>query len=232
MKHKIIQVFNNGYVRLVDTMGNDLTVVNNARTSFDVEHEALTLSDEKLIRYLAINKHWSPFRSVMFQFQCQLPEIVTRQFYKHNVGIAYCEERQLDMHFSEMSQRYVVADKLGFWIPDKLRIQSKDNKQGSEEDTLGEIPQDLILEMKEFNEKAIELYHKLLDSKVCKEQARSILTTSFNTKFVCTMSLQAVVNFIKLRVHKHAQKEIQIVGQAMKDLCISTCPISFDALLD
>lgn len=226
-----IKVFNNGYVKLIDSLGDDLRVINCARQSFDVNHEALTLGDNKLIKYLAVNKHWAPFRHVMFTIQCQLPEIVTRQLYKHQVGIAYCEERQIDLPFSEMSGRYVEADKLGYWVPDELRVQSKDNKQGSITDHDHTIPQSLIDEMIEHNMKSIELYHKLLHNKVCKEQARSILTTSFNTKFTFTLSLQALVNFIKLRLHHHAQKEIQIVAQALYDLCYYICPISFDALL-
>ena len=175
----------------------------------------------------------SPFRHVQFTFMCQLPEIVTRQFYKHVVGIAYSEHgtREIDHAWNEVSGRYIEATKLGFWIPDALRLQSKSNKQGSVPDLGGVLGPNLIQDMIEHNERSEALYAKLIAAGVAKELARSVLTTSFNTKFIWTCSLQALVNFIKLRLHVHAQKEIQMVAEILLELARPICPISIDALL-
>lgn len=226
------KIFNNGYIELIDSMGNDLTVSNAARCSFDNYKTEFDDKDKKLIYYLAKNKHWAPFRHPQFQFLMKLPEIVTRQFYKHVVGIAYSEERTVDHAWSEVSQRYVEAHKLGFWIPDELRQQSKSNKQGSTSFEEGAAPNHLIEEMIDHNQKSIDLFQKLIQNGVCKEQARSILTTSFNTKFVWTCSLQALFNFLVLRDHPHAQKEIQEVAKVIKKLAYPICPISLDALFE
>lgn len=223
----------NGFIELVNSMGNDLTVVNAARCSFNKEKEHMDFSDEKLIKYLAKNKHWSPFRHVQFQFLCQLPEVVTRQFYKHVVGIAYCEERQLDHAWNEVSGRYIDATALGFWIPEEFRIQSKDSKQASERDLNETIDQNQWRDIFfEHQNACVDLYHKAINAGICKEQARSLLTTAFNTKFLWTCSLQALVNFIKLREHKHAQGEIQLVAGVLKELAYDVCPLSFEALLE
>jgi len=228
------KIFNNGFIELIDTMGSDLRCVNCARVSFDVNHEALELSDEKLIKYLAKNKHWAPFRHTQFTFMLQLPEIVTRQFYKHIIGCHYNEGgyEENSLSFSEVSGRYIKATKLGYWIPDKLRIQSPSNKQGSMEDSEGVLGQDLIDMMANHSKQSEELYDRLIAAGTCKEQARSVLPTSFNTKFIWTCSLQALVNFIKLRKHSHAQKEIQMVAEILEKLARHICPISFEALLN
>lgn len=229
----IMKIFNNGFIELVDSMGSDLRTANCARVSFDICKFDFDGKDEKLIQYLARNKHWSPFRHVQFTFQCTLPEIVTRQFYKHVVGIAYSEHgtREIDHAWNEVSGRYIEATKLGFWIPDPLRLQSPSNKQGSIPDLGGILGPNLIQDMVDHNERSEALYNKLIAAGVAKELARSVLTTSFNTKFIWTCSLQALINFIKLRLHVHAQKEIQMVAEVLLELAHPICPISIDALL-
>ena len=227
-----IGIFNNGFIELLGSFGDDLTVVNAARCSFNSQKSELDSSDEKLIKYLAKNSHFSPFRGVHFRFLCQLPEMIVRQIYKHAIGITYTECPINDSQWNEASFRYIDGTTMGYWIPDSLRIQSKSNKQGSLEDSEGILDQSLIEEMKAHNEASIALYKRLLDAKVCKEQARSILTTSFNTKFTWTLSLQALVNFLRLRLHKHAQKEIQEVAEILWKLSRPICPISIDALMN
>jgi thymidylate synthase (FAD) len=232
MNHE--KIFNNGFIELVDSMGNDLRVSNCARVSFDICKFDFDGSDEKLIKYLARNQHWSPFRHVQFTFMCQLPEIVTRQFYKHVVGVAYSEHgtREIDHAWNEVSGRYIEATKLGFWIPDKLRLQSPSNKQGSMDDLEGRLSPDLIEDMVRHCEESEALYGRLIAAGVAKEIARSVLPTAFNTKFIWTCSLQALVNFIKLRLHSHAQKEIQMVAEILLKLARPICPHSIDALLE
>ena len=111
-----INVLDKGFVEVVDSLGNDLTVVNSA---------------EKLVNYLAKHKHYSPFRHLQIQFHIKAPEFVMRQWYKHIVGIETTSNSSVKDHaWNEISGRYVQYQ--DFYEPDVWRKQSKDNKQASE----------------------------------------------------------------------------------------------------
>ena len=107
-------------VTYVDHMGSDLTVVNAARVSFDNESTKLITKDRKLIRYLAMNEHWSPFAHPQISLRVDAPVFVARQLAKHQVGFAW----------NEVSRRY-VSDDTEFYFPEKWRKKSDDIKQGS-----------------------------------------------------------------------------------------------------
>lgn len=232
-----------GFLELVDSMGDDLTVVNSARVSFakrsDWEYErssgeegvthtnlGLKEKDEKLIAYLAKHKHWSPFRHVMLQFHIKAPEMVGRQWYKHCVGADYTFK---DHAWNEVSGRYVEYEN-EFYIPKTFRTQSKDNKQASE----GEVrnQDDCHVAYAEGVRQAWSLYHRLLVKGVCKEQARGVLPVSFYTEFWWTASLQAVMNFISLRDHPHSQWEIRQYAIAMAEAVKQVVPIAGKYLLE
>ena len=124
-------VLDKGFIEVVDSLGNDLTVVNSARISFGKRKFEWDKSDEHLVRYLAKHKHFSPFRHLQVQFHIKAPEFVMRQWYKHVVGIETTSNSSTKDHaWNEISGRYVPVE--DYYTPDVFRAQSDDNKQASE----------------------------------------------------------------------------------------------------
>ena len=198
-----------GFVELVDKMGDSVSVVNAARVSFGKRHKGeLRDRDKKLIEYLWKNKHSSPFRHVYFTFHIKAPIFVLRQWQKHQVGST----------FNEISGRYVEF-KNSFYCPDEFRSPpSKDIKQGSG-DTLDEMTQKRVYNAYQFIvNTAHEVYKELLEMGVCKEQARMILPLSLFSECYWTVSLQALVHFLNLRLAKDAQSEIRFYAEAIKEI--------------
>ena len=215
-----IQVGNNGFVALVDKMGSDLSVVNAARVSMGKKHDVFSPDDEKLIYYLARELHTSPFRHAFLSFHVKCPLFVKGQFDKHQVGIS----------INTISGRYVqTAD--DWYIPSILRKSAANVKQGSTDEPVGN-QENLMGLMDKHYSASIALYETLLNSNVCREQARTVLPQGMNTEFYMSGSLQAFVHFIKLRTDSHAQREIQDYGFAFKELVEQNFPISMKALLE
>ncbi len=226
-----ITVLDHGFIELIDALGSDLTVVNAARVSFGKRKTEMSEGDKKLIRYLAEHQHWSPFRHVQIQFHCKVPEFVARQWYKHVVGIAYSEGQSIDHAWNEISLRYVNASEFEFYTPQGFRKQSEDNKQASTDELL-EDPGDLLKARYEAHcRSAFELYDDLVNAGVAKEQARGVLPLSLYTEFYWTASLQAIVNFIKLRKHPGAQYEIREYANAVESLTQKVVPIAYQSLM-
>lgn len=215
------EVLDKGFIEIIDKLGSDLTVVNSARVSFGKRKEKYDDNDRKLVRYLAKNKHWSPFRHMMVQFHVKAPEFVMRQWYKHVVGIETTSGSSTKDHaWNEISGRYVpVSD---FYKPDNWRKQSGDNKQASE----GSIEDQKTAN--EIFESAMEFilvsYQKLLDAGVAKEQARMLLPLNQYSEVYWTASFQAIMNFIDLRVEATAQWEIRQYALAMKEMMFEIFP--------
>ena len=206
-----IDVLDKGFVTLKDKLGDDLTVVNSARVSFGAESKEWSKKDDLLLEYLVMNRHDSPFRHVQLHFRLKAPEFVMRQWYKHVVGIGYTPMRDVDHAWNEISGRY--GRYIDFYIPNGWRKQSDDNKQASTD----ELVYTDLLQYGDFLKQAVELYEKLLDDGVAREQARMVLPVSFYTEVIWTTSLQAVLNFISLRDHPHAQWEIQEYAKALRE---------------
>lgn len=202
-------------------------VVNAARVSFGKQHETLDNSDKKLIEYLVKNKHDSPMRHVQLSFRIKAPEFVMRQWYKHIVGCTFTDFREVDHAWNEISGRYVEY-KDEFYFPDVFRKQSKDNKQATINENI-----ECVSEATEIYNHVVktsfESYNKLLELGVGREIARTILPLNFYTEVIWTASLQAVLNFISLRNHSHAQYEIQMYAKAIKELVHNVAPITMEA---
>lgn len=228
---KHIAVLDHGFVELIDSMGTDLTVVNSARVSFGKRKTALSEGDKKLIKYLAEHKHWSPFRHVQLQFHCKVPEFVARQWYKHVVGIAYTDSATVDHAWNEISLRYVDASEFNFYTPEGFRRQSENNKQASTDELVSDPNGQLLAEYNNHCQKSLDLYHRMLEHGVAREQARGVLPLNIYTEFYWTVSLQALVNFIQLRKHEGAQYEIRLFADALEKLTKQVVPVSFEALL-
>ena len=217
------QVLDKGFIEVVDSLGNDLTVVNSARVSFGKRKEKFDKSDERLVRYLAKYKHYSPFRHLQVQFHIKAPEFVMRQWYKHVVGIETTSNSSAKDHaWNEISGRYVPVE--DFYVPSIWRKQSDDNKQASE-GVLDDLQQKRMSSV--FNEymRQVEMaYDRMIDAGMAKEQARIILPLNQYTEVYWTASFQAIMNFIELRNEKTSQIEIQEYAKSMLDLMHQTFP--------
>jgi len=201
-------VLDKGFIEVIDSLGNDLTVVNSARVSFGKRKTKFDKSDERLVRYLAKHKHYSPFRHLQVQFHIKAPEFVMRQWYKHVVGIETTSNSSTKDHaWNEISGRYVEYDE--FYEPTIYRKQSDDNKQASEGEFKGDDIKDVESNWKQAHSMSLTAYKNLIDSGMAKEQARCILPLTLYTEVYWTGSFQAVMNFIELRNEKTAQIEIQ-----------------------
>ena len=215
------KVLDKGFIEVVDSLGNDLTVVNSARVSFGKRKTKWDKSDERLVRYLAKYKHYSPFRHLQVQFHIKAPEFVMRQWYKHVVGIETTSSHVTKDHaWNEISGRYVPYDE--FYEPTEFRKQSDDNKQAS--DGLVDDQVTATMKWREAQMKTIETYKELLDMGMAREQARSILPLTLYTKVWWTASFQSIMNFIELRDEKTSQVEIQEYARALKKIVLTLFP--------
>jgi thymidylate synthase (FAD) len=222
MADREITVLDKGFVRLVDAMGSDLSVVNAARVSFGKRKESFEEGDAKLIAYLAKHEHTSPFRHAYLQFHVKAPIFVFRQWMKHQVGCSW----------NEISGRYVEFADDEFFVPATFRQQAKVNKQGSE----GEIAEGNSAAARaaylDACRNAVAQYKAMLELGVCREQARCVLPLGLYSEVYWTTSLQAAAHFVRLRSEGHAQWEIQQYAAAVRDLMADRFPASLQALLE
>lgn len=200
-------------IQMIDFMGGDLAVVNDARASFENESLEFNEKDAKLLKYLIKHEHWSPFRGSAFKFKVAAPLYICRQWFKHIVASTHIEEQ---FQWNEKSMRYVEAvDPEQYYVPDVFRLQSSNNKQA----TCGELDQQANEEARLSYEVACkmsyEVYRDLIDTGVGREQARGVLDPAFYTSWTWTASLQALLNFIYLRQGKGAQSEISLYATAI-----------------
>ncbi len=203
------------FVKLIDSMGTDLTVVNAARVSFGKKKEKFEEGDEKLIKYLAQHNHWSPFAHCSAQFHIKAPVFVARQLVKHQVGLSW----------NEISRRYVDTD-VEFYEVDKWRGKSKDKKQGSE-GTLEDKHGVCQWSKTKIENAALESYKGLLEQGVAPEQARMVLPQSMMTEWYWSGTLYAFARVCNLRCASDAQYETRIVANLINEECARLFPISW-----
>jgi len=217
------QVLDKGFIEVVDSLGDDLTVVNSARVSFGKRKTKFDKSDERLVRYLAKYKHYSPFRHLQVQFHVKAPEFVMRQWYKHVVGIETTSNSSTKDHaWNEISGRYVPV--VDFYNPSVWRKQSEDNKQASE-GVLDDLQQKRMTACYNDYMQQVEMtYDRMIEAGMAKEQARIVLPLSQYTLVWWTASFQSVMNFIELRDEPTAQWEIQEYAKALKSMMLETFP--------
>ena len=217
------KVLDKGFVEVVDSLGNDLTVVNSASVSFGKRKSVWSASDRRLVKYLAKYKHYSPFRHLQVQFHIKAPEFVMRQWYKHVVGIETTSNSSTKDHaWNEISGRYVEYDE--FYEPTIYRKQSEDNKQASEGQFEGDDIKDVEGHWTRAHNMSLTAYENLIDAGMAKEQARCILPLTLYTEVYWTASFQAIMNFIELRNEKTAQIEIQEYAKVLLELMHETFP--------
>ena len=216
---------------LISSMGDDLTVVNAARVSYNKEAvplgytetngvrvPTLHYSDEKLIKYLAKHKHFSPFGHCFASFRIICPIFVTRQCLKHSY-----------LRVNEQSRRYIKTTP-GIFAPDVWRSSTKDKKQGSG-DPLVQYSQEAATTAYELCvSDAVKTYDQLLDLGVCEEQARACLPLSSLTEFIWSGSLDAFAKMAVLRCAPDTQAETREIANQISNVMGKLYPHSWGAL--
>lgn len=210
-------MFEDCKVELLETFGDDLTVVNAARVSLGKHTDEFTEKDGKLIKYLADHEHTSPFFHPQARFRLRMPIWMAREWFRHTVGFAR----------NEVSRRY-VDDPPTFHIPE-LRTRAPGKKQGSNDDV---HPQNTVLRetLMDSCRVAFNSYNLLLANQVPPEQARMVLPQNMMTEFIETGSVAAYARLCHLRLGPDAQKEIRIVAGEVAQQLKSKFPVSWSAL--
>lgn len=224
-----IDVLNKGYVRLVDFMGSDLTVVNSARVSYDKESKELNEKDERLIKFLAREGHTSPFRHATLQFEVYAPLMVARQWWKYVVG----SDHTMDA-WNESSRRY-ITEKVEFYLPkeDEWRSAPANSKQGSGDPVDHRLGRKLTAKLTDRALQGLQDYEQALAHGVCAEQARLFLPAyALYVRWYWTASLQSVTHFLNQRLESDAQKEIREYAKAILELTKDLFPVSIGELVN
>ena len=212
-----MKVLDAGSVELLEAFGNDLTVVNAARVSFAKETAEFTAKDEKLIAYLVNHNHISPFFHPQIRFRLKMPIFVAREWFRHTVGFAR----------NEVSRRY-VDDEPEIFIPTELREKDSNKKQGSKDQSI-ENNEEMVHEIRNYTQRSLELYNRLLENKVAPEVARGILPQNMYTEFIETASLYGYMRLCALRLDPQAQKEIREYATEISKQIESHFPASWKA---
>lgn len=212
------EILDKGFIELLDVFGNDLTIVNAARVSFNKESTELNSKDEKLIQYLAKHNHITPFFHPQLRFRIKMPIYVAREWYRHTIGFAR----------NEVSRRYVDSPP-ECYNPQDIRARDTNLKQGSKLTNV-ENNMEIALKIKDIQDKVLSTYEELLSLNVAPEVARGILPQSMYTEFIETASLAAYARLCKLRLDPNAQKEIQEYAKVLSELIEEKFPMSWKAL--
>lgn len=215
-----IDVLDKGYVRLVESMGNDLSIVRSARVSYDADwRDPDKSSDRKLLRYLIKHEHTSPFEAVEFTFEVKAPIFILRQWLRHRTW-----------SYNEVSARYVALEQPECYVPagNVIGVQSLSNKQGR---TLNGVDRHgaVVAYTKSVHD-SVATYKQLLDDGVPREIARCVLPVATYSRMFAKVDLHNLLKFIRLREAPGAQYEIQQYAKALKDIARTVVPITMEEL--
>lgn len=218
-----IKVLDDGYVRLIDTLGDDLSIVNAARVSYDKESGEFESRDEKLVNFLIREGHTSPFRHAALTFEVYAPLFVARQWWKYAVASTHVDDQN---GWNESSRRYITEDEK-FYIPlsDEWRSKPENSKQGSGEPIDEEKGAWYFEKLIQTVASGTSLYHQAMDDNVAPELARLFLPAyGMYVRWRWTVSLQGVMTFLDQRLEHDAQWEIQEYAKAVRNLTNEAFP--------
>lgn len=224
-----IDVLDKGYVRLVDKLGDDLSVVNAARVSYDKESTEFASRDHNLLKFLIREGHTSPFRHAALTFEVYAPLFVARQWWKHAVASTHVDDQN---GWNESSRRYITEDE-EFYIPSASSWRSKpeNSKQGSGEPVHFSLGYHYTNKLGEIIDQGAMLYQEAMNDGVAPELARMFLPAySMYVRWRWTVSLQGVMTFLDQRLGHDAQLEIQEYAQAVRDLSYEAFPQTIKAI--
>ena len=220
---KTIPVLDHGFIRVIDYMGTDSSVVQAARVSYG-EGTKQVNEDKGLINYLMRHGHTTPFEMCEIKLHVKLPIFVMRHWVRHRTASV-----------NEYSARYSVLSK-EFYIPESSKIagQSKLNKQGRDDDKMAlEDKNEIISILKDFSEQSYDKYsHMLNDLGLTRELARTVLPVNVYTELYWKIDLHNLFHFLKLRADSHAQYEIQCYANTILDIVKKWVPFSYDAFMN
>lgn len=234
MLYKPIKVLDHGFVRVIDYMGDDSSIVQAARVSYG-RGTKKSLQDKGLINYLMRHRHTTPFEMCDIKFHIKLPIFIARQWIRHRTASV-----------NEYSARYSILDN-EFYLPEKVNLspQSQINKQGRSSDELPEAEADRVLDiLKSDAEHCYKNYVDMMnedeggniidESKtgITRELARMNLTLNHYTEWYWKINLHNLLHFLALRADSHAQYEIRVYAQAMLDIVKAWVPYAFDAFVE
>ena len=200
-------------------MADDLSVVNAARVSFARRKEEMDDADAGLIRFLMRERHGTPFEHNSFRFHVRCPIFVAREWFRHRVG-----------SFNEFSMRYARATD-DFYVPEPGDVRTQVGKPGaySFEAVDDELAERTRAELQAVYETAYATYERLVEAGVARELARSVLPVGAYTEFFWTVNARALMNFVSLRNHENAQREIRHYAEAVEAFLAEKMPITHAA---
>ena len=231
--YEAIPALDHGFVRVVDYMGDDTSIVQSARVSYGKGTKKVS-TDEGLIKYLMRHWHSTPFEMCEIKYHVKLPIFIARQWIRHRTA-----------NVNEYSARYSILDK-EFYIPakDQLSAQSTSNRQGRGDLISGEQADEVLKILKDDATRTYDNYEKMLNERydgttinegkagLARELARMNLTLNSYTQWYWKTDLLNLLNFLFLRADSHAQYEIRVYAEAMLDTVKKWVPITHSAFLD
>ncbi len=231
--YEAIPVLDHGFIRVIDYMGDDSSIVQSARVSYGKGTKKVS-TDDGLIRYLMRYRHSTPFEMCEIKYHVKLPIFIARQWIRHRTA-----------NVNEYSARYSILDK-EFYLPtkDQLASQSKSNRQGRGEVLQGKQAEEVLNILKDDATRTYNNYEKLLNERfdgtkidenkigLARELARMNLTLNTYTQWYWKTDLLNLLNFLFLRADDHAQYEIRVYADKMLDTVKKWVPITYQAFMD
>ena len=231
--YEAIPLLDHGFIRVIDYMGDDTSIVQAARVSYGKGTKKVS-TDAGLIKYLMRHWHSTPFEMCEIKYHVKLPIFIARQWIRHRTA-----------NVNEYSARYSILDK-EFYLPaqEHLAAQSKSNRQGRGDVLEGEQAKKVLELLKNDAERTYENYETMLNEKydgsiidengvgLARELARMNLTLNTYTQWYWKTDLLNLMNFLRLRADRHAQYEIRTYADAMLDTLKRWVPITYDAFMD
>ena len=228
-----IPVLDHGFVRVIDYMGDDTSIVQAARVSYGKGTKQVS-TDSGLIKYLMRHWHSTPFEMCEIKYHVKLPIFIARQWIRHRTA-----------NVNEYSARYSILDK-EFYLPNQenLAAQSKNNRQGRGEILTGDQAKEVLNLLKNDAERTYDNYETMLNERydgsvidekksgLARELARMNLTLNTYTQWYWKTDLLNLMNFLRLRADSHAQYEIRAYADVMLDTLKKWVPITFEAFMD
>ncbi len=220
--NKEFKVLDKGFVRVVDYMGGDESIVQAARVSYGKGTKKVS-ENKGLIRYLMRHHHTSPFEMAEIKLHVKVPMDAWRQWIRHRTA-----------NVNEYSTRYSIAiDEMQETSPVEWRLQSKDNKQGSKGMVSEDIGRQLTNKEENLQKFSREIYNERIDFGVAKEQARKDLPLSTYTEAYWKIDLHNLLHFLGLRMDEHAQHEIRQYANVIGNEIVSKwVPMTWEAFQD
>jgi thymidylate synthase (FAD) len=234
MLYKPIPVLDHGFIRVIDYMGDDSSIVQAARVSYG-RGTKKSLQDKGLINYLMRHRHTTPFEMCDIKFHIKLPIFIARQWIRHRTASV-----------NEYSARYsILANE--FYVPEKVNLsaQSTINKQGrSDNDLPDDVANKVLSIIKDDSEKCYDHYIEMMNEDaegniinedtvgITRELARMNLTLNHYTEWYWKINLHNLLHFLALRADPHAQYEIRVYAQAMLDVVKAWVPYAFEAFAE